>query len=76
MEALVSWLYVACVNFMVNGANLLGMTYRDLNVILLVLAMPALTLLCLVACLLPWRSPPPPPRPGGGSPRGARDTLG
>lgn len=47
------WLYVACVNVMLNLADALGVTYRDVNVLILLVLFPALTLACLVACLVP-----------------------
>jgi hypothetical protein len=47
------WLYIACVNFMLNAAGMLGVTYRDTNVLILLIVFPAITLGCLGLCFLP-----------------------
>ena len=63
------FLYVACVNFMINGANLLGVTYRDINGVILLMIFPAITLFCLVMCFVPYArlrrgdTPAPEPHP-------------
>lgn len=58
MGALSRWAYVACVNFMLNAAAALGLTYRDMNVIVLLLAFPALTLAAFALAVAPRRPPP------------------
>ncbi len=35
--------YAACVDFMIRGANLLGVTYRDTNAFLFFVLWPAVT---------------------------------
>lgn len=47
------WLYIAGVNFMLNAAGMLGVTYRDANVLVLLIVFPAITLGCLCLCFLP-----------------------
>jgi hypothetical protein len=36
-------IYAACVDFMLHGARLLGMTYRDANALLFFVVWPAVT---------------------------------
>ena len=50
-----SFIYISCVNFMINLANMLGMTYRDANALILLVVFPAITLACLTACFIPYR---------------------
>lgn len=50
LRALGIGVYAACVDFMINLAALLGMTYRDTNALVLLAFMPLVTIaLCLVA---------------------------
>ena len=50
---MMGWLYIAGVNFMLNAAAMLGVTYRDINVLILLIVFPAITLCCLGLCFLP-----------------------
>lgn len=47
--------YVACVNFMLNAAGILGITYRDINVLVLIIIFPLITLACMGMCVFPYR---------------------
>lgn len=42
--------YAACVDFMLNLAALLGITYRDSNALILILGFPLTTLALAVVC--------------------------
>jgi len=48
-------LYVACVNFMINTANMLDITYRDTNALILLVIFPCITLACAGMCFFPYR---------------------
>ena len=50
-----SLIYISCVNFMINLANMFGMTYRDANALVLLIVFPTITLACLAACFIPYR---------------------
>ncbi len=50
---MMGWLYIAGVNFMLNAAAMLGVTYRDTNVLILLIVFPAITLGCLGLCFFP-----------------------
>lgn len=47
--------YVAGVNFMINVANILGITYRDINAAVLLVAFPLITLVCVGMSFFPYR---------------------
>lgn len=48
-------LYIACVNFMINTANMLDITYRDINALILLVIFPCITLVCIGMCFFPYR---------------------
>ena len=48
-------IYGACVNFMINVANMLDITYRDTNALILLVAFPAITLTCIGMSFFPYR---------------------
>ena len=50
-----SMIYVACVNFMINVASMLDITYRDINALILLVAFPAITLTCIGMSFFPYR---------------------
>jgi hypothetical protein len=47
-------LYAACVNFMIDTANMLGLTYRDINALILLVLFPGITMSCIVMCFFPY----------------------
>jgi hypothetical protein len=47
-------LYAACVDFLLQAAQLLGITYRDANAALFFVVWPALTVLLL--CVVLWQA--------------------
>jgi hypothetical protein len=47
LEHFATWLYWYCVDFMVNAANLLELTYRDTNSLMFFVIWPAVTVMLL-----------------------------
>lgn len=50
-----SMIYIACVNFMINVANMLDITYRDINALILLVVFPTITLACIGMSFFPYR---------------------
>ena len=55
MESILNWIYIACVNFMLNAAQMSNLTYRDVNVLILLVIFPIITICCFALCLVPYR---------------------
>lgn len=51
LRALGVGIYAACVDFMINLAALLGMTYRDSNALVLLVGMPLVTIALFLVAL-------------------------
>jgi hypothetical protein len=49
-------LYAQCVDFMLNLARFLGVTYRDTNALVLLVGMPLTTLALLCICIAQQRA--------------------
>ncbi|MEZ4299607.1 MAG: hypothetical protein R3B70_31955 [Polyangiaceae bacterium] len=50
------WIYAACVDFMIQAANLLGVTYRDTNALLFFVVWPAVTVVLVAVVLAQHRT--------------------
>ncbi len=54
IEAPATWLYWECTDFMINSADLAGVTYRDTNSFMFFLLWPGVTALLVVLAL--WQA--------------------
>ena len=61
LESAATDLYFACVDFLINAANLLGVTYPDANALLFFVVWPAVTLGLFV--IAAWQATRRPARP-------------
>ncbi|MEZ0311006.1 MAG: hypothetical protein ACAI38_04495 [Myxococcota bacterium] len=55
MHELAYPLYALCVDFMLQLAAMLGVTYRDANTVVLLVVFPAVTASLMLAVVVNWR---------------------